>query len=118
MGSGLSRAGVGFGLCSPLRHRGRSEVTQGRATSVGVAPTGLLRCARKDGTGPIDRKRYQPASPVSGGTPGRAAGGHAAYSAAMAVWTAEARAAQNLNSGILPIGSSAGFVSRLAAASA
>jgi hypothetical protein len=40
------------------------------------------------------------------------------YSAALRSWAFPARTAQNLNSGILPNGSSAGFVSRFAAASA
>ena len=40
------------------------------------------------------------------------------YSAAVRISARSARTAQNLNSGILPNGSSAGLVSRLAAASA
>jgi transposase len=36
-------------VTEPLRHRERSEATQGSATSAGVAPTGLLRSARKAG---------------------------------------------------------------------
>lgn len=82
---------------------------------------GLLRFARNDGVGhscpPLGVVPAFAGTTVEFGgvTPSDSTG---PYSAASRISTRSALAAQNLNSGILPNGSSAGLVKRFAAASA
>lgn len=74
----------------------------------------MARGRRRPGSPPIPRKQKRRGGQHRRGALRR---GESNYSAAATASAFSTLAAQNLNSGIFPNGSSAGFVSRLAAAS-
>ena len=85
---------------------------------MGVGPLGS-ECRRRRAVSAVRLKTTPSHSDFATPTPDPSPqGGGECYSAAVLIGVAGVtRTAQNLNSGILPKGSSAGFVSRLAAAS-